>query len=221
MAGSAAVASPAGAFRHPVGGAPYYFNYAQYQQQQLYHLQRQYLYTSYQYQYQQQLQRQQQGGRELHQQQAYTALETHFEQPQAESYLHQKQPQRLQVIQLEEVPAPPTRTRSQRASVPSTSYASSGSENEDDDGESNEDEEIEEEEEGGESYCSSEEELDARCLERICDDEVDDDRRGNVYERLKGGLWNESFGARMRRIEKWRDEYAKAVGAQLGGFSLD
>ena len=59
----------------------------------------------------------------------------------------------------------------------------------------------EEEEEELESYCSSEE----------SESEEESTPRRVVPD---------SFGTRMRRIEQWRDTYAKAVGAEFGEWTL-
>ncbi|KAL5537079.1 hypothetical protein ACEPAF_902 [Sanghuangporus sanghuang] len=128
--------------------------------------------------------------------------------PQHDYYLHQRRT--IEIIQLEEVPPPSKR---EHISVPgssswasSSSYASSSAYSSEDD----EEEEEEEEEAASESYCSSEEqsvEDDEECSE----EEEPEPRRAAPAD---------SYSARMRRIEQWRDAYAKAVGAQFAPSPL-
>lgn len=133
--------------------------------------------------------------------------------PSNECYLRQQRT--IEIIALEEVPAPlptarPRRRRPQQQqqqqhlrptqlmqSVPASSSAASSSTCTSSSGDDDDDED----EEGGESYCSSEEDTDPRLL----------DPRERAHVEV-------SFNARMRRIEQWRETYAKAVGAQLGPF---
>lgn len=131
--------------------------------------------------------------------------------PSNECYLRQQRT--IEIIALEEVPAPlPRRRRRQqqqqqqrlrptelKQSVPASSSAASSSTCTSSSGDADDDDD--EEEEGGESYCSSEEDTDPRLLD--------------PRERARVEV---SFNARMRRIEQWRETYAKAVGAQLGPF---
>lgn len=130
--------------------------------------------------------------------------------PSNECYLRQQRT--IEIIALEEVPAPlPRRRRQQqqqqrlrptepKQSVPASSSAASSSTCTSSSGDADDDDD-DEDEEGGESYCSSEEDTDPRLLD--------------PRERARVEV---SFNARMRRIEQWRETYAKAVGAQLGPF---
>lgn len=132
--------------------------------------------------------------------------------PSNECYLRQQRT--IEIIALEEVPAPlPRRRRRQqqqqqqrlrptelKQSVPASSSAASSSTCTSSSGDADDDDD-DEDEEGGESYCSSEEDTDPRLLD--------------PRERARVEV---SFNARMRRIEQWRETYAKAVGAQLGPF---
>lgn len=132
--------------------------------------------------------------------------------PSNECYLRQQRT--IEIIALEEVPAPlpplPRRRQQQqqqqrlrptelKQSVPASSSAASSSTCTSSSGDDDDDDD--EDEEGGESYCSSEEDTDPRLLD--------------PRERARVEV---SFNARMRRIEQWRETYAKAVGAQLGPF---
>lgn len=126
--------------------------------------------------------------------------------PSNECYLRQQRT--IEIIALEEVPAPLPRRRQQqrlrptelKRSVPASSSAASSSTCTSSSGDADDDDD-DEDEEGGESYCSSEEDSDPRLLD--------------PRERARVEV---SFNARMRRIEQWRETYAKAVGAQLGPF---
>lgn len=135
--------------------------------------------------------------------------------PQAGYYF--QQPRTIEIIQLEEVPPPSKR---EHISVPgssswasSSSYASSSAYTS-----SEEDGEEEEEEAASESYCSSEEEEQQMKEEEEDDEceEVDDAEAALGSGSRRGSGATDSYSARMRRIEQWRDSYAKAVGAQLG-----
>lgn len=110
-------------------------------------------------------------------------------------YLHQQRT--IEIIELIEVPPP---TRREHISVPdSSSYASSSC--------CSSEESEEEEEEAAESYCSSEEE--------------DEFLTGALESEKERAAAHAAFQSRMRRIEKWRDAYAKAVGAEFGSHRLE
>ncbi|KAI5124215.1 hypothetical protein M0805_005065 [Coniferiporia weirii] len=100
-----------------------------------------------------------------------------------------RQQRKVEIIELVEVPPP---TRREHISIPdsssatSASYVSSSSEDES----------------AAESYCSSADE-DVAYRSSSSEEEPEPVRVGD------------SFHARMRRIEQWRNAYAKAVGAEL------
>ncbi|KLO07437.1 hypothetical protein SCHPADRAFT_909472 [Schizopora paradoxa] len=113
-----------------------------------------------------------------------------------------RQQRTLEIIKLEEVPAPvPGPSRPRRVptasnsfeSVPASSYDSDSSE--------------ESEEESGESYCSSDDALEQNVNIRRASSAED--------EELEPVRIDDTFNSRMRRIEAWRNAYAKAVGAEL------
>ncbi|TDL23819.1 hypothetical protein BD410DRAFT_151949 [Rickenella mellea] len=107
---------------------------------------------------------------------------------------HDQQPSKplfcthLEVIQLVEVPPP---SRSHYISVPSSSSAPSSSES------------SSSEEESVSSYCSS---------DLSSEDQPPPLPRAREPEVVSS---EQSWHARMRRIEAWRDNYAKAVGAEF------
>ncbi len=81
--------------------------------------------------------------------------------------------------------------------MPASSYDSESSE--------------ESEEESGESYCSSDDAIEQGVNIRRASSAAEDEEPEPV--RI-----DDTFSSRMRRIEAWRDAYAKAVGAELGEF---
>ncbi|KAL5492233.1 hypothetical protein ACEPAI_3680 [Sanghuangporus weigelae] len=126
--------------------------------------------------------------------------------PQHDYYLHQQRT--IEIIQLEEVPPPSKR---EHISVPgSSSWASSSSYASSSTYSSEENGEEEEEEAASESYCSSEEQS-VEDAEECREEEIPEPRRV---------VATDSYSARMRRIEQWRDAYAKAVGAQFAPSPL-
>lgn len=113
----------------------------------------------------------------------------------SECYLRQ-QPA-IEVIQLVEVPPP---SRPEHLSVPGSSSAASSSYAS----------ESSSEHESAESYCSSLEDLNLNLnldVQFRSSSEEDEPEQPRI---------DDTFHARMRRIEQWRDAYAKAVGAELG-----
>ncbi|THH10752.1 hypothetical protein EW145_g1112 [Phellinidium pouzarii] len=119
---------------------------------------------------------------------AYPQLNSyHAGGPPHEYYLHQ-QP-RIEIIELIEVPPP---TRREHISVPDSSSS------------------------GSDSYASSSSEEESSAVESYCSSEDHDEvYRSSSAEETKPMRGDNSFQARMRRIEQWRNAYAKAVGAEL------
>ncbi len=117
-----------------------------------------------------------------------------------------RQQRTLEIIKLEEVPAPvPGPSKPRRVPTASQSFASVPASS--DDSESSE----ESEEESGESYCSSDDAIEQGVNIRRASSAAEDEEPEPV--RI-----DDTFSSRMRRIEAWRDAYAKAVGAELGEF---
>lgn len=128
----------------------------------------------------------------------YKALPPPPPRPQYDPAVGLRHPRAVEIIQLVEVPAPmraPRPHRSLPASTPaSTSYCSSSSESE--------------ESESAESYCSS----DVPSLRH----DAPGHRSSESEDEPEPARWDDTFHQRMRRIENWRDHYAKSVGAEFG-----
>ena len=110
-----------------------------------------------------------------------------------------RQPQTIEIIALEEVPPPSRHSGPCSSSAASSSYYSSSSE----------------EEESVSSYCSPDlPSVHHKAFPTSA--EPQHNQRQSQFVSNSTSRVDDSHSSRMRRVEQWRNQYAKAVGAQLG-----